>query len=159
MRTGQAMIETLLAVLIIAGSFFVLFELSRMLTAKILAEHAAFQVARARAVGLNRFMCLKVARYAVIPASGRRLRPEGESFGDSEELARKRAYFMAATPGRARGVLDYEGWNALSVDSDDCRHVKTELSVPFLGSGTSFTVEGSAGVEENASLYLMDSGL
>ena len=35
-RRGQAMVESLLAVLVITGLFFALFKLSRMLTGKIM---------------------------------------------------------------------------------------------------------------------------
>ena len=67
---GQAMVETVLAVLIISFLFLALFKLSHMLTGKIMLEHAAMRVARARAVGMNEFMCLKAARVAVIPVAG-----------------------------------------------------------------------------------------
>lgn len=159
LRSGQAMIETLLAVLVIVFSFFVLFELSRLLTAKILVEHAAFQVARARSVGLNRFMCLKTARFAMIPVSGRRLRPEGDPLNDNEELARKKAYFRTATYARSCGVLDYERWPDLSVDPSDGTDAKVSFEVPVFDGWMSFTVTGTAGVERNASFYMLDSGL
>ena len=58
LRRGQAMVETLLAVLVITGLFLALFKLSHMLTGKIMLEHAAMRVARARAVGMNEFMCI-----------------------------------------------------------------------------------------------------
>ena len=45
------MLETVLAVLCITFAFFALFRLSHMLMGKILVEHAAMRVARARAVG------------------------------------------------------------------------------------------------------------
>ena len=69
LRSGQAMIETVLAVLIITFVFLGLFKLSHMLTGKIMLEHAAMRVARARAVGFNDFMCVKTARAAVRVAS------------------------------------------------------------------------------------------
>ena len=61
-RAGQAAVETVIAVLIVTSIFLVLFRLSHLLTGKILAEHAAMRVARARAVGFNDFMCRKAAR-------------------------------------------------------------------------------------------------
>ena len=69
------MVETVLAVLVITFLFLVLFKLAHMLMGKIMLEHAAMRVARARAVGCNGFMCLKAARVAVIPAAGERLTP------------------------------------------------------------------------------------
>ena len=47
-RDGQAMLETVLAVFFITLIFFALFELSRTVTACILADHAAARAARAR---------------------------------------------------------------------------------------------------------------
>ena len=80
-RRGQAMIETVIAVLIVTFAFLVLFRLSQMLMGKIMLEHAAMRVARARAVGFNDFMCIKAARVASIPAAGKRVWPaDGEEF-------------------------------------------------------------------------------
>ena len=76
LRRGQAMVETVLAVLIVSAVFFGLFRLSRLLAGKILLEHAAMRVARARAVGFNDFMCRKAARVSVIPVAGKRLWPD-----------------------------------------------------------------------------------
>ena len=64
------MIETVLAVLIITFLFLTLFKLSYMLTGKILLEHAAMRVARARTVGVHDVMCLKAARVAGIRVAG-----------------------------------------------------------------------------------------
>ena len=74
-RSGQAMLETTLAVVFISFVFLTLFKLSSMLTDKILLEHAAMRVARARTVGFNDYMCRKSARVAVIPVAGRRTWP------------------------------------------------------------------------------------
>ena len=118
-HSGQAMVETVLAVLIISFLFLALFRLSHMLTGKIMLEHAAMRVARARAVGFNDFMCVKTARVAVLPVSGKRLWPsEGEGV-DYDEPARVRAYLESTDPARARGLLEYEGWEHLSVDPGD----------------------------------------
>ena len=77
------MVETVLAVLVVSAVFFGLFRLSRLLTGKILLEHAAMRVARARAVGFNDFMCRKTARVAVIPVAGKRLWPDPEKEDES----------------------------------------------------------------------------
>ena len=55
-RLGQTAVETVLATLVVTVAFLFLFGLSRLLTGKILLEHAAMRVARARAVGFNDFM-------------------------------------------------------------------------------------------------------
>ena len=142
------MVETVLAVLAVTLVFTVLFNLSHLLTGKILAEHAAMRVARARAVGFNDFMCAKAARVAVIPVAGKRLWPEDESFTYANELARVRTYLESPDGARARGLLEYEHWNHLFVDPGD-----GVRSVVRLGTGW-FAVEGKASVEGSSSYYM-----
>ena len=50
MRSGQAVVETMIAAIVVVFGFLALFRLSHMLTGKILLEHAAMRAARARAV-------------------------------------------------------------------------------------------------------------
>ena len=147
-HTGQAMIETVLAVLVITFLFFALFRLSHMLTGKIMLEHAAMRVARARAVGFNDFMCVKTARVAVLPVAGRRLWPSEGEGGDYDEPARVRAYLESTDPARARGLLEYEGWERLSVDPGD-----GGMSVISLKNDW-FDLDGQAGVEKGYTYYL-----
>ena len=147
-RAGQAAVETMLAVLVVTFVFLALFRLSHMLTGKILVEHAAMRVARARAVGFNDFMCAKAARVAVIPVAGKRLWPEGESFTYANELARVRTYLESPDGARARGLLEYEHWNNLFVDPGD-----GQRSVVRLGTGW-FSLEGKASVEGSSSYYM-----
>ena len=147
-RAGQAAVETVLAVLVVTFVFLALFRLSHMLTGKILVEHAAMRVARARAVGFNDFMCRKAARVAVIPVAGKRLWPEDESFTYANELARVRTYLESPDGARAAGLLDYEHWKSLFVDPGDGLR-----SVVRLGTGW-FSLEGKASVEGGASYYM-----
>ena len=146
------MIETVIAVLVVTFLFLVLFSLSHLLTGKILVEHAAMRVARARAVGFNDFMCVKTARVAVIPVAGRRLWPIDESFTTANELARVRTYLESPDASRANGLLEYENWHTMDVDAGD-----GERSVVTLKTGW-FKVEGKAGVENSYSYY-MDGAL
>ena len=113
------MLETVLAVLCITFAFFALFRLSHMLMGKILVEHAAMRVARARAVGFNDFMCVKTARVAVIPTAGKCLWPDVESAGEGVAMARVRTYLESPDEARARGLLEYEGWKNLGVAAGD----------------------------------------
>jgi len=149
-RSGQAMIETVLAVLIISFVFFILFRLSHMLTGKILLEHAAMRVARARAVGFNDFMCLKAARVAIIPVAGKRLWPgeEEEGFGDAQEAARIRTYMESPDEPRARGLLEYEGWRKLGVDPGDGGNSVVTLKTDW------FKLSGQAGIEDGYTYYM-----
>ena len=142
------MVETVLAVIVITFAFLALFRLSHMLTGKILVEHAAMRVARARAVGFNDFMCQKTARVAVIPVAGKRLWPDDDKFTAGNELARVRTYLESPDAARASGLLDYENWHTMSVDPGDGGQ-----SVVTLKTGW-FKLEGRAGVEDGASYYM-----
>ena len=142
------MIETVLAVLVVTFIFLMLFNLSHVLTGKILAEHAAMRVARARAVGFNDFMCLKTARVAVIPVAGKRLWPTDEKFTTGNELARVRTYLESPDAARANGLLDYENWKTLSVDAGDGGQSVVNLKTGW------FKVEGKAGIEDGYTYYM-----
>ena len=144
------MVETVIAVLVVTFIFLVLFNLSHLLMGKILTEHAAMRVARARAVGFNDFMCLKTARIAVIPVSGKRLWPTEDTFSVGNELARVRTYLETPTAALANGLLDYENWRTLTVDAGDGGQ-----SVVTLNTGW-FKVEGKAGVEVGYKYYMED---
>jgi len=158
------MIETVLAVLVITFMFFFLFKLSRLLAGKILVQHAAMRVARARAVGFNEFMCQKAARIAVIPVAGERTWPTDEDkIGYAEELARIGIYMQTATPAIARGVLDYEGWDHLSVDAGNGTESTMRLQTGWMDDEDSkwfgFDLKGKAGIERNYPFYMNDAGL
>ena len=142
------MLETVLAVLVVTFLFLMLFNLSHLLTGKILVEHAAMRVARARAVGFNDFMCIKTARVALIPVSGKRLWPDDDKFTAGNELARVRTYLESPDAARANGLLDYENWKTLSVDAGDGGQ-----SVVTIKTGW-FKVEGKAGIEDGYSYYM-----
>lgn len=156
------MIETVLAVLVITGVFLCLFRLSYMLTGKIMLEHAAMRVARARAVGMNEFMCQKAARVSVIPVAGRRLWPEGDEFDYGMELGRVAIYMGTPNEAVARGVLEYEGWNRLQVESGTDSRVSLGFSLfgDEDGKGAdTFDLDGEATVESNYQFYMNDQGL
>ena len=152
LRRGQAAVETVLAVLIVTSVFLVLFRLSHMLTGKILLEHAAMRVARARAVGFNDFMCRKAARVSVIPVAGRRLWPAEGEFGDSQEAARVRTYLESPDDARARGLLEYENWARLGVDPGDGGQSVVTLKTDW------FKLDGKAGIESGYTYYMGGGG-
>ena len=158
------MIESVLAVLIITFVFLCLFKLSHMLTGKILLQHAAMRVARARAVGFNDFMCEKIARVAVIPVVGKRLWPAGDTLDYGMERARVPIYLGTPDPAVARGVLEYEGWSRLRIDPGDGTRSRMNLGFSLWGDdegrgADTFDLDGSAGIEENYRLYMNDQGL
>ena len=148
LRRGQAMIESVLALLIITSIFLCLFKLAHSLTGKILLEHAAMRSARSRAVGMNDFMCVKAARIAVIPVAGERLWPEGDEFDYAMELGRFGNYLASENPAVARGILDYEHWEDMGVDPGDGFESRTSLKTDW------FDLKGSARVENHHNLYL-----
>ena len=157
------MIEAVLAVLIVTSVFLVLFRLSHMLTGKILLEHAAMRVARARTVGMNAFMCEKTARVAVMPVAGRRLWPDGDDFDHGVERGRVPIYLASPDPSVARGILEYEGWSRLDVRPGDGTDSRVELGFSLFGEGDgcgadTFSLEGQAGVEANCTYYMNDQG-
>ena len=149
---GQAMIETVLAVVIVTCLFLVLFRLSQMLTGKIMLEHAAMRSARARTVGFNDFMCKKAARVAMIPVAGKRLWPEGDEFDYSMELARSPIYMGTPKGAVANGVLEYEAWHSLKIEPGGGYNSRVSLKNEW------FDLEGEATIEKNYQLYLTDQG-
>lgn len=147
-RSGQTAVETLLAVLVITCAFLFLFRLSHTLTGKILVEHAAMRVARARAVGFNSFMCVKTARVAVIPVAGKRLWPDKDDMTEGSEILRVRTYLESPDEPRANGLLQYEGWKNLVVDPGDGGQSVVTLKNDW------FKLEGKAGVEDGYTYYM-----
>lgn len=148
------MLETVLAVLIITSVFLVLFRLSHLLEGKILLQHAAMRVERARSVGLNDFMCRKAARVAVIPVAGKRLWPDPETgeFDWAMENARARIYMQAGHGGVARGILEYEGWQRLRIEPGDGEEARVYLKNDW------FDLRGKAALENNFRLYMENEG-
>jgi len=153
------MVETVLAVLIVTCSFLALFRLSHMLLEKVLLEHAAMRVARARTVGFNEFMCLKASRICVSPVSGKRIWPNEEMPLDEDVVnARLRIYMLAKNEAVARGVLEYEGWRNLSVRAGDGTNVRTSMEFSLFDDALTWRLDGEAGVENNYLLYMNDEG-
>lgn len=165
------MLETVLAVIFVTFAFLVLFQFSHWLTARILTEHAAARAARARAVGLNDFMCRKSARVAVIPAAGRLLWPGEDDLAEGEELWRVSDYLCSENWGRANGILDYERWHTMDFDlktgfgNGSTCSADVGLRMPrFIGGGddaceSGVRIGGSAEVESHFPLYMNNQGL
>ena len=146
------MIESVLAVLVITFLFLVLFKLSHMLTGKIMLEHAAMRVARARAVGMNEFMCIKAGRVSVIPAAGKRLKPgPDDERKDISETALARMYMRTPDSSYADGLLQYENWENFSVDLGG-EATRTGMKTDW------FELDGEAEVDRFP-VYMNDMGL
>ena len=152
-KSGQAMVETLLAVLVITGLFLALFKLSHMLTGKIMLEHAAMRVARARAVGMNELMCLKAARVAVIPVAGERLKPgKDDERKDMSESALARMYMRTPDSSYADGLLRYKDWDKLSLNPSGGGITRTSMKTEW------FDLRGEAEVD-GPPIYMNNMGL
>lgn len=150
-RAGQAMIESLLVMIVACLLFFALFQYAELFTAKLMLSHAAARAARARAVGFNRWMVDKSARVAMIPASGRRvvpprqglpnilapgshsrpgamwqasLRSAAHSPGSMVEVARVPEYMESVNSPTAGHILDYELWGALDVEIGEALSIR-----------------------------------
>ena len=151
---GQAMLETVIAVLCISVLFLFLFHLSQVAMTRTLVDHAAARAARARTVGFNDFMCLKSARVAVIPAAGRRLWPEE----DMDELGRIPDYLASEDGARARAVLEYEFWPTFRIDVSRGFGSRIGAKTSIVRHEGMF-VRGAAEIESHYMEYMDDAGL
>ncbi len=142
------MIESVFVIILACLCFLAIFQYAHLFACKAVLSHAATRAARARAVGFNHWMVEKSARVAAIPASGRRITPGsagidpalsaalrrnrvGEiwdmaltnapslSPGAQLELARVPDYMDSDNDPTAENILDYELWDALTVDIEE----------------------------------------
>lgn len=142
---GQAMLESLLVILVVSFLLFTLLELARDFAGHEVLRHSASRAARARSVGFNKWMCTKVMRVAAIPNAGKMLEPAYEDFPDEElraaiaakspselwdwaltaeggtdrtsmEASRIPNYLASEHEGVASGILDYEGWKDINAE-------------------------------------------
>lgn len=168
MRRGQAMVETMLTVVFVTVILFGLFQLAHMLSVRILLDHAAARAARARAVGMNDFMCLKSARVAMIPVAGKRVWPD-ENEDEFDEASRVPIYMCTDNEAIARGVLEYERWDMMKVAVDSNGGVtpkvetQIELDIPRFftvgdGKENPIRMEGANEIESHFPLYMNDQG-
>ena len=112
-RSGQAMVESVIALIIILLVFLALFNLSDFTRAKLLVENAAVKCARARAVGYNDFMLRKIARLATMPVAGECLTAADSGSGKPSYAARYYRigdYLMSEYEAQADAILDFAYW-------------------------------------------------
>ncbi len=155
MRRGQAIVETLIAILAIMLVFFGAYHLSRVIAARTLLDHAAARAARAKAVGFNDWMCEKSARVAMIPIAGKRLWPEEGGF---EELGRVPIYLSSEDQARANGILEYDLWHATDVYVDSGMGIAPRAEAAVRLDSDEYDVTGRAEIESHFPLYMYDSG-
>ena len=172
-RSGQALIESCLVVILVCLVFFGIFQISQLYAAQEVLGYASGRGARARTVGLNRFMVFKTIRVGAIPNAGRMVNPAytgGPTAEHTLEAARIPLYLGAETPGRLAPILDYEAWNTIQADtawsSGDGtlqQQVKQDvpLKLPFhraFYAADSVEMEGETHLDEHYSLYMDDEG-
>ena len=112
-RGGQAMLESIIAMIVILLLFLALFNLSDQIRAKLLVENAAAKCARARAVGYNDFMVRKIARLSTMPAAGKCLTPadsDGGTLSLQSRYYKIDDYLMSEYEAQSDAILDFELW-------------------------------------------------
>lgn len=144
-RSGQAMVESCIALIFICLLLFLFFQLCLGFASRDVLDHAAARAARARTVGFNNWMVHKAMRVAAIPNAGRMLEPTDIPIGDDPvldhslrlmtpgevwdmallssptspkvavELARIPDYLAAPWRERADYILDYERWDDVTL--------------------------------------------
>lgn len=134
-RAGQAMLESLIVLIILIAGFFLFFDFTYDIVARLLLYNGVARAARADTVGFNSFHRTKSYRVGMIPVSGERLRPERDRGvrGVVMELAYARAYLSSQTSAEAKGLLDYERWENLTHTisrNDDTIHVEGTFIIP-----------------------------
>jgi len=155
MRRAQAMVETLIAMLVILLVFTGAHLISRMVAARTLLDHAAARAARAKAVGFNGFMCEKTALSAMIPVAGERLWPEEPGF---DEASRVPIYLAAEDWGVANGILEYEHWHTTDIEVSPGGGLAPVVDARVDMSTSDFDMSGRAQVESHFQLYMDDEG-
>ena len=130
-RSGQAMVETIVAMLALVVVFLLIFQFADNLRAKLLVQYAAARSARARAVGLDDYMVLKTARVATMPAAGKCLvRSNGGNRLHARQLiSRAEDYLECENGGAARNILNFELWENSKTRVDASKTGAARLSV------------------------------
>lgn len=117
--------------IVLVGGFLCFFDFAYAAVTQLLLENGAARVARADTVGLNDFQQAKSLRVSMIPVSGARTAPEGNS--SASELALVRSYLQAENWAEANGTLNYERWSTLTHDvthADDTCTVQVNYVIP-----------------------------
>jgi len=171
-RSGQAMLESLIVLIVLLAGFLFFFDFAYGAVSRLLLANGAARAARADAVGYNYFHRSKALRVGMIPVSGRRLVPDGGRTvdGAAGELALVRTYLQSEDWPESYGILDYERWAGLSHtvrhDGGRCR-VDASFATPRLTpwrlaalvgvdspEGEEQTFKARWEIEDHASLYL-----
>jgi len=111
-QRGQAMTESVLALLLFIVAFLLILQFADNLRAKLLCEYAAGRCARAATIGLNDYMLTKTARLATMSAAGpcRTQSDSGGTLSARALITRADAYLETTYDAQARPILDFDYW-------------------------------------------------
>jgi len=172
-RRGQAIVESLLAVIVLCIIFCGLFQVSLMFTAREIINHSSACGARAKTVGFNQWMVNKVVKVAAIPNAGKMTIPDmgGSDFSGEAQLAIEQAripYFLASdTYYQSRNILDYENWDTIIVNSMNADYTMVDSSIlqdyplwvplhDLFYNDDSIEIIGESSIENHCDLYIND---
>ncbi len=170
-RSGQALIESCIVVLLLCLICFGLLQISRFFAAQEIMDYASARGARARTVGFNRFMVFKAVRVSTIPSAGTLLFPSldgGPAAQQVVEQARIPLYLGAEWHGNLSGILDYDLWGDIrfshqQTGSGNQIDFQVYQDIPFTFplhqlyyAGDSLEIRGEASIEKHFRLYLQD---
>ena len=166
-QAGQAMVESILALILLCLVFFVVYEYAHLLVAHTVLDYAAARAARARAVGFNDFMVTKTVRVATLATAGRDLLKDnaGKPLSTGTLVSRMGAYLARESEADVRAVLDFEFWNPARLGwscvdpGGDTLTLTVWQRRPLYGEddeadATLHRLEGRAEIEDHAGFYL-----
>lgn len=131
-RSGQALIESLLVLTVLAAAFCFFFDFAYGIVVRAVMDYGAQKVARADTVGFNEFHRAKALRVGLMPVSGERLRPSPAAVPFGALRSHVTAYLQSVTWGEARGMLDYERWETLRTETRRVNGLtETSVSMDF----------------------------
>ena len=160
-RSGQAMVESVFMIIVLAFIFFTAMQISQLFAAKEINYHAAAAGARAKTVGFNDFMVHKVVRVATIPNAGNMVTPAipprpgnsayyrhtpvhlqwGAALRNNPispqhtiEASRIPLYLGAERWGELDAILDYEDYDTIGhseIDAGDTIAVRARQRYPL----------------------------
>lgn len=139
LEAGQAILESILTMLVLLLVLFGLMQIFLLASAKLLTQYSAFRSVRSYVVGFDDYLILRSARAAAIGASGKITYP------DNDEYNSPRSQFAAERlmiPDYLSGTrwLEYEYW--LGDNEYDPNFYHSSVSPPrtYLNYSTSGTL-------------------
>lgn len=132
---GAAILESLLAMMLLAFLLFGIFQLFQLSVADMIVEYASFRGARSAAVGFNDTLATREARVKVIPASGDMLEPfrTTEFYSNYAQFEREKEAIRRYMKGTQ--WMEYSNWYG-----DQLRH--TNYHCPDYGK----PLQGNCGI-------------